>query len=217
MWWIHNILKVSRLVFIPFRAKRGLMRSLQKEWERKRKEERDQNANILRTCVCFQGARRPGRRASGAAFAPFDWMGSPWTWRRGPRSPPGSGRGVRATAAATAPSARTGAAAWRDPAAFPATAARPPTPGPSATEVRRLPQCRLSYTQIMEDLVNLKNVLLFCQISNIVLKCSWSHAIASVKCIHTVFLFVFVLFVLFFIAPQMPKILTVCNSRQLNC
>lgn len=86
----------------------------------------------------WQVAQPPGRRASWDASAPCSWTASLWTWRVEPRSPRGSDPGARATAAATAPSARTRVRAWSERTASPATAGSRPSLGPFVTEVWRV-------------------------------------------------------------------------------
>lgn len=88
-------------------------------------------------CGFLQEARLRGRKAFEVVFALCSWTASPWTWRREQRSPLEFRPDVQATAAAMARCARTRVGVWREPRAFPVTAARLLTLDPSATEVQR--------------------------------------------------------------------------------
>lgn len=83
----------------------------------------------------WQEALRRDRKASWAAFVLFSWTASLWTWRRGRRSPRASVLGARATAAATGHSARTRAAAWREPVVSHVTVASQPSRDPFVMKV----------------------------------------------------------------------------------
>lgn len=85
----------------------------------------------------WQVGRPRGRKASWDAFAPCSWTASLWTWREEPRSRRGSDPAARATAAATAPSARTTVCVWSERTASPATASGRPSLAPFVTKVRQ--------------------------------------------------------------------------------
>lgn len=102
-------------------------------------------------CVSPQEALLPGRRVFEDVSAPCSWTVLLWTWRKERRSPLGSRRDAQATAAPTVGFVRTKAAVWREPEAFPVTAARLPSLEPSVTRVCRLRPIRCGSVAWQKD------------------------------------------------------------------